>query len=108
MWQNRHKDPPVLQLSVLRKQRTSAILFESRHSDYDHVLVVAVSVPMQTAILGHLSSDAIAANSVSSTFYQYLKVVVIALSSASAVMIGNSIGAGDLKRCGLMPAPVCH
>lgn len=37
---NGHKDPPVLQLSVLRKQRTSAILFESRHSDYDHVLVV--------------------------------------------------------------------
>ena len=61
-------------------------------------LLWAVSVPMQTAILGHLSSDAIAANSVSSTFYQYLKVVVIALSSASAVMIGNSIGAGDLKR----------
>ena len=61
-------------------------------------LLWAVSVPMQTALLGHLSSDAIAANSVSSTFYQYLKVVVIALSSASAVMIGNSIGAGDLKR----------
>ena len=37
---NGHKDPPVLQLSVLRKQRTSAILFESRHSDYDHILVV--------------------------------------------------------------------
>ncbi len=43
----------------------------------------AVSVPMQTAILGHLSSDAIAANSVSTTFYQYLKVIVSALASAS-------------------------
>ena len=30
-----------------------------------------VSVPMQTAILGHLSDDAIAANSVATTFYQY-------------------------------------
>lgn len=37
-----------------------------------------VSVPMQTAILGHLSDDAIAANSVATTFYQYLKVIVIA------------------------------
>lgn len=57
-----------------------------------------VSVPMQTAILGHLSADAIAANSVATTFYQYLKVIVIAMSSVSAVMIGNSIGRGKMER----------
>ena len=57
-----------------------------------------VSVPMQTAILGHLSSAAIAANSVATTFYQYLKVIVIAMSSVSAVMIGNAIGSGNLSR----------
>lgn len=61
-------------------------------------MIWAVSVPMQTAILGHLSSDAIAANSVSSTFFQYLKVIVIAISSASAVVIGKDIGAGDRER----------
>ncbi|MFV0465398.1 MAG: MATE family efflux transporter [Lachnospiraceae bacterium] len=58
----------------------------------------AVSVPMQTAILGHLSSNAIAANSVATTFYQYLKVVVVALSSVSSVMIGISIGTGNMAR----------
>ena len=57
-----------------------------------------VSVPMQTAILGHLSADAIAANSVATTFYQYLKVVVVAMSSISGVMIGNAIGEGDQAR----------
>ena len=57
-----------------------------------------ISVPMQTAILGHLSADAIAANSVATTFYQYLKVIVVAMSSTSAVMIGQSIGRGDMKR----------
>ena len=56
----------------------------------------AISVPMQTAILGHLSSDAIAANSVASTFYQYMKVVVLAMSSASSVMMGKAVGRGDL------------
>ena len=65
-------------------------------------LLWAVSVPMQSAVLGHLpggvGSDAIAANSVSSTFYQYLKVIVVAMSSASGVMIGKAIGAGDMKR----------
>lgn len=58
----------------------------------------AISIPIQTAILGHLSDDAIAANAISSTFFQYLKVVVIALSSASSVLIGIAIGRGDMKR----------
>ena len=57
-----------------------------------------VSVPMQTAILGHLSDDASAANSVATTFYQYLKVIVIAMTSASAVMMGNGVGRGNMKR----------
>ncbi|MCF0142348.1 MAG: MATE family efflux transporter [Parasporobacterium sp.] len=56
------------------------------------------SVPVQTAILGHLSSDAIAANSVATTFYQYLKVVTLAMSSTSAVMIGNAIGQRNMAR----------
>lgn len=57
-----------------------------------------VSVPMQTAILGHLSENAIAANAVATTFYQYLKVIVVAMSSASAVMIGTAIGRGNMER----------
>ncbi len=58
----------------------------------------SISVPLQTAILGHLSADAIAANSVATTFYQYLKVVVQAMSATSAVMIGQSIGKGNIER----------
>ena len=58
----------------------------------------AVSVPMQTAILGHLSADAIAANSVSTTFFQYLKVIVVAISSALSVVIGKTIGQGDRNK----------
>ena len=65
-------------------------------------LLWAVSVPLQAAILGHLpggaASDAIAANAVSSTFYQYLKVIVVAMGSASGVMIGKAIGTGDMVR----------
>ena len=64
-------------------------------------LLWSVSVPMQTAILGHLSTstvDAIAANSVATTFYQYLKVIVQSMSAACAVMIGTAIGRGDLRR----------
>ena len=61
-------------------------------------LLWAISVPMQTAILGHLSDDAIAANSVSSTFFQYMKVIIVAISSASSVVIGKEIGNGNTER----------
>ncbi len=65
-------------------------------------MIWAISVPLQTAILGHLpgsdASDAIAANSVAMTFYQYLKVVVSAMASASAVVMGQSVGRGDMQR----------
>jgi Na+-driven multidrug efflux pump len=65
-------------------------------------LLWAVSVPMQTAILGHLpgpdASDAIAANSVAMTFYQYLKVVVSAMASATAVVMGQTVGKGNMNR----------
>ena len=55
-------------------------------------LLWAIATPVQTAILGHLSDDAIAANSVATTFYQYLKVIVSAVASAASVMIGKKIG----------------
>ncbi len=61
-------------------------------------VVWGLSVPMQTAILGHLSDNAIAANSVATTFYQYFKVIVLAMSATSSVIVGNSIGRGDIKK----------
>ncbi len=61
-------------------------------------LIWAISMPLQTAILGHLSADAIAANSIASTVYQYLKVIVVAMSSVSAVMMGKSIGGGEIDQ----------
>lgn len=61
-------------------------------------LLWAISVPIQSAVLGRLSSDAFAANSLASTFYQYLKVIVLAISAASSVVIGISVGKGDIKR----------
>ena len=50
----------------------------------------ALATPIQTGILGRLSADAIAANSVSTTMFQYLKVITIGEASASAVLIGTT------------------
>ena len=55
----------------------------------------SVATPIQTSVLGHLQDDAIAANSVSTTMFQYLKIVAIGEASASAVIIGQTIGEND-------------
>lgn len=54
-----------------------------------------LSNPLQTAIIGHLSSDAIAANSAATTLYSTLKVIAIASASASGVVIGKAVGSGN-------------
>ncbi len=93
-------------LEILKNLKDIFTVDKELRKDYTKVYIPimcsqvlwGVSVPFQTAILGHLSSAAIAANSVATTFYQYLKVIVIAMSSTSAVMIGNSIGRGKIER----------
>lgn len=57
-----------------------------------------VSTCLQTVILGHLEDHAIAANSAASTIYMFLKVAAIGASSAAAIVIGEAIGEGELKR----------
>ena len=74
------------------------------------VLLWAVATPVQTAIMGHLSDDAIAANSIAVTFFQYLKVVVVSVSSAGNVMIGKTIGENhpaDVRAAGRTMSVIC-
>ncbi|MBR6425167.1 MAG: MATE family efflux transporter [Oscillospiraceae bacterium] len=47
---------------------------------------------LQTVILGHMSANAIAANSMSSTLYLTLKVGSVGAASAAAIIIGKTIG----------------
>ncbi|MCD8001483.1 MAG: MATE family efflux transporter [Oscillospiraceae bacterium] len=58
----------------------------------------ALATPIQAGILGRLSADAIAANSVSTTLFQYLKVVTRGEASASAVLIGRTVGENNFGK----------
>lgn len=57
-----------------------------------------VSTALQTAILGHMSDAAIAANSVASTLYQLLKVASVGCAGAASVLIGKTIGEGRIDK----------
>lgn len=57
-----------------------------------------VNTAMQTAILGHLNSSAIAANSMASNLFLLVKTAAVGSAATANVLIGKAIGEGDLRR----------
>ena len=53
---------------------------------------------IQTSILGHMGSSAIAANSIANSLFQVVSVLAFGLGNASSVMIGKAVGSDDLDR----------
>lgn len=65
------------------------------------ILVAAMfgmSTALQSVILGHMSDSAIAANSMSTSLYQVLKVMAIGAANAASIIIGKTIGSGNRDR----------
>lgn len=52
---------------------------------------------LQTVILGHMTSAAIAANSAASNLFLMVKSAAVGASSAASILIGKTIGSGDLN-----------
>ena len=56
-----------------------------------------VAQAVQTSILGHISAETIAANSIATVISQLFAVVGMSSSSAASVTMGKTIGEGNLK-----------
>lgn len=56
-----------------------------------------VNTALQTAILGHMTAAAIAANSAASNRFLMVKSAAVGAASAASVTMGKTIGSGDLK-----------
>ncbi len=61
-------------------------------------LMWGIGSSIQAAILGRLGASAVAANSICSVVQQLSMLFVAGMASASSVLVGKSIGAGDEKR----------
>ena len=61
-------------------------------------LVWSIAFSMYTAIMGHLNSDVVAANSVVSVVRNFGAVFCYAVAGSSGIYIGKSIGAGKMKQ----------
>ena len=61
-------------------------------------LLWGVTNALQTVILGHMNDSAIAAQSISNTVFLLLKVTAVGAASAASVIVGKTVGEGDMKR----------
>jgi len=61
-------------------------------------LMFGVSTALQTVVLGHMNDSAIAANSIASNLFQILKVMSVGAASATSIIIGKTIGKGDMRK----------
>ena len=60
-------------------------------------LTATASFTSYTAVIGHMGSDAAAANSVSSVVRDLICCACNGIGSAAAIMVGNELGAGRLE-----------
>lgn len=61
-------------------------------------LIWGVGFTSYTAIIGHMGSDAAAANSVAAVVRDLICCVCNGIGSAAGIMVGNALGAGDLEQ----------
>jgi len=60
-------------------------------------LMWSLAVSMNTSIIGHLGKAAVSANSVAQTARQLAMVVGLGISNATAILLGKTIGAGNME-----------
>lgn len=61
-------------------------------------LAWGLGITMGSVILGHLGTDAVAANSIASVMKNLINCFCMGLASGGAILVGNELGAGQLER----------
>ena len=60
--------------------------------------LLGLSLTLTSVIYGHISAEISASASITSSLLQLLTVINVGMSGASAIIIGNTIGEGDIPR----------
>ena len=100
----------ILLIYILKKQKLLPLHFAdylhlNRTLFFDYIRVTwpmtivqglwGINIALQTAILGHMTARAIAANSAASTLYVIAKAMPIGACGTAAFFIGKTVGEGD-------------
>lgn len=61
-------------------------------------MLLGLSLALTSVIYGHISAEISAAVSIANSLIQLITVVNVGMAGASAIVVGNTIGEGDLER----------
>lgn len=100
MWENRRDDVVRICWSLLKESH--AVLRKDFVKYTTPVmaneLVWGCGFTMFTVIMGHLGSDAVAANSIAGIVKNLISCLCIGIGSGSGIIVGNELGSGNLVR----------
>ena len=93
-------DPPVTNALVFSRTKHGADKIARDLVRYGlpvmlNELLWSVAISMHSVILGHMSSDIVAANSICNVMFQMATSIILGVSNASAVLVGMLVGRGD-------------
>lgn len=71
-------------------------------------IVWGIGFTMNSVIMGHLGSDAVAANSILMVMKNLIACFCFALGSGGAILVGNELGAGRLEDAKEFGRKICH
>lgn len=71
-------------------------------------LVWGCGFAMYSVIMGHLGSDAVAANSVANVVKNLVVCVCLGIGTGGGILVGNELGAGALERAKRYGDKLCH
>ena len=100
MWENCKKDVVRIHWSLLKEShavlRKDFVKYTSPVMANE--LVWGCGFTMFTVIMGHLGSDAVAANSIAGIVKNLISCLCIGIGSGSGIIVGNELGSGNLVR----------
>ena len=99
------------------KLKVSYILHKDKHLVFDfwkytspvlgNEIVWGVGFAMYSVIMGHLGTDAVAANSIANIVKNLIACFCLGLGSGGGIMVGNELGAGNTERAKIYGAKLC-
>lgn len=63
---------------------------------------------MYSVIMGHLGTDAVAANSIANIAKNIIASLALGIGNGGSIMVGNELGAGNLERARVMGRKLCR
>lgn len=100
LFENRKKEVVRIRLQYLRK---SSPVLEKNYIYYTspvlaNELVWGCGFTMFSIIMGHLGSDAVAANSIANIVKNIIACFCLGIGTGSGIIVGNELGGGNLER----------